>query len=471
MAGSGGTARRTLGFADLFFYAASVALSIRWISVAAAAGPASLPLWGLAVLVFAGPLIVATAELTSRFAGEGGVYAWTSEAFGPFWGFLCGWLYWVSNLPFFSGVLVFMLNLLALALGPVGKPLLDQPWLFTAVAVAISILVGAFHYVGLGAGKWLSNVGGLSNFALVALLMLTAVGVASRQGSATDFVHASYRPPLDAGGAILWATMVFGVGGPEALAFLRNEVRGAMRTILAVLATVALIQIVFYLVGTSSLLVILSPAAATRLSGLPDALIAGLRTIGLGQIAPMVLLGAFLCSLGSYSAWFGVGARLPFAAGIDAYLPAAFGRRDPRSGAPVVSIAAQTIIVAVIVVTSQAGDTLQGAYDFLVSMTVLSYTLPFLFLFAVFLAVQRRKAPDGAWRTPGGRTAALGVGVVGLAATGVAVACTLVPSPDARNQLAGALKLAFASAVLVFSGVGFYVTARWRAGARAGAIP
>jgi amino acid transporter len=458
---------RTLGFADLFFYAASVALSIRWISVAAAAGPASLPIWALAVLVFSGPLIVATAELTGRFPGEGGVYTWTGEVFGPFWGFLCGWLYWMSNLPFFSGVLVFMLNLLAVALGPIGKPLLEQPWLFTGVAVALSVLVGAFHYLGLGTGKWLSNIGGVSNFALVALLAVTALGVGLKQGSATDFVHASYAPPLDANGAILWATMVFGVGGTEALAFLRNDVRGGMRTILGVLACVALVQIAFYLAGTGSLLVILSPQTATRLSGLPDALILGLKTLGLGPIAPLVLIGGFLCSLGSYSAWFGVGARLPFAAGIDAYLPAAFGRRDPRSGAPVVSIAVQTVIVAVIVVISQAGDTLKGAYDFLVSMSVLSYTLPFLFLFAVFLMAQRRAAPADAWRMPGGRGAALAVGAVGLAATGVAVACTLVPSPDARDQMGEMLKLVFASAVLILSGVAFYAAARWRAVVRA----
>ena len=464
---SGAAPTRTLGFADLFFYAASVALSIRWISVAAAAGPASLPIWGLAVLVFSAPLIVATAELTGRFPGEGGVYTWTGQTFGPFWGFLCGWLYWVSNLPFFSGVLVFMLNLLALALGPVGKPLLDQPWLFTTVAVAISIAVGALHYFGLGTGKWLSNIGGASNFVLLALLAVTAIGVGLKQGSATDFVHASYRPPLDANGAILWATMVFGVAGSEALAFMRNDVRGGMRTILAVLATVAVVQIAFYLAGTGSILVILSPQAATRLSGLPDALILGLRTLGLGAVAPLVLLSAFLCSLGSYSAWFGVGARLPFAAGIDAYLPAAFGRRDPRSGAPVVSIAVQTVIVAVIVVISQAGETLKGAYDFLVAMTVLSYTLPFLFLFAVFLAVQFRPAPADAWAPPGGRPVALIVGVVGMAATVIAVACTLVPSPDAKDQLAEMLKLVFASAVLILSGVFFYSAARWRQTTRA----
>jgi amino acid transporter len=121
----------------------------------------------------------------------------------------------------------------------------------------------------------------------------------------------------------------------------------------------------------------------------------------------------------------------------------------------------------VIVVISQAGDTLKGAYDFLVSMSVLSYTLPFLFLFAVFLVAQRRHAPAGEWRMPGGRGAALTVGAVGLAATGVAVACTLVPSPDARDQTGEMLKLVFASAVLILSGVGFYAVARWRAVVRA----
>jgi amino acid transporter len=288
-----------------------------------------------------------------------------------------------------------------------------------------------------------------------------------RQGSATDFAHASYRPPLDANGAILWATMVFGVGGTEALAFLRNDVRGGMRTILAVLALIAVVQVAFYLAGTGSLLVILTPQAATRLSGLPDALILGLKTLGLGSVAPLVLFAAFLCSLGSYSAWFGVGARLPFAAGIDAYLPAAFGRRDPRTGAPVVAIAVQTAIVAVIVVISQAGETLKGAYDFLVAMTVLSYTLPFLFLFAVFLTVQRKPAAGDAWRTPGGRGGALAVGAVGLTATVVAVLCTLVPSPDAKDQLGEMVKLVFASGVLICSGVAFYAAARWRAGVRA----
>jgi len=455
---------RTLGFGDLFLYAASVALSIRWISVAAAAGPASLPLWGLAVLLFGAPLVLATAELTGRFAGEGGIYAWTGGAFGPFWGFLCGWIYWTSNLPFFAGLLVFMLSLLAPALGPASRELAGNPTLFTAAALGLAVLVGAAHYVGLGAGKWLSNVGGASNFILVGLLAMTAIGVGLRHGSATDFSHADYRPPLDLAGATLWGTMVFGVGGPEALALIRNEVRGGMRTILGVLATVAVFQIVFYVVGTGSILVILTQQGATRLSGLPDAIILGLKTLGLGSLAPAVLIGGFLCALGSYSAWFGVAARLPFAAGVDAVLPKAFGRRDPRTGAPHAAIAVQTAVVVAILLISQAGETLRAAYDFLVAMTVLSYTLPFLFLFAVYVAMQWRVVAPEIWRTPGGPRVATAIGVVGLAATLTAVGGTLVPSPDAKDPAGEVVKLVVASAVLVLSGVAFYVAARRRRG-------
>ena len=58
------------------------------------------------------------------------------------------------------------------------------------------------------------------------------------------------------------------------------------------------------------------------------------------------------------------------------------------------------------------------------------------------------------------------VGAVGMAATVVAVLCTLVPSPDAKNQALEAAKLVFASAVLILSGVAAYVLAKRRVTAR-----
>ena len=83
---------RKLKFWDLALYGVAMTLSIRWIATAAAAGPAALPLWGLAMVGFMAPLAVATAELTTRFSGDGGIYAWTGQTLGHFAGFLCAWL-------------------------------------------------------------------------------------------------------------------------------------------------------------------------------------------------------------------------------------------------------------------------------------------------------------------------------------------------------------------------------------------
>jgi len=454
---------RSLRFWDLALYAVAMNLAIRWIAPAAAAGPASMPLWGLAMFGFMGPLVIASAELTGRFPGEGGIYAWTGQTLGPFIGFLCGWLYWTCNLPFFSGLIYFIVNVLGVAAGPRVQAALADPVIFLAVSLFLASAVAALHLMGLGVGKWLSSLGAAASLGVLAILIAAAVVLASRHGPATNFVKASYAPPLDANGAALWATMVFAFGGPEALAFLRNDVKGGLPQILRVLTLVGLTLAVAYIMGTGAMLTIMKPEEASRLSGLPDAVSLSLTRLGLGVLAPAALLLLALAMLGSYSSWFGVAARLPFVVGVDRYLPSAFGRRDPKTGAPVMAIIAQTVILLALVVLGQAGASVKAAYDFLVSMSVLTYTLPFVFLFVVYLIVQTRPAPAGAWTTPGGAPVGRLIGVVGLIVTSSAIACTLVPSPDAGDQLGAVVKLLVASAVLIAMGVGVYTVASRRA--------
>ena len=202
--------------------------------------------------------------------------------------------------------------------------------------------------------------------------------------------------------------MVFGVGGMRGAGFLRNDVRGGMRTDPRRAGERGAGADGFLRVGHRQ------PAGDPYAAGGDAALgPAGRADPGAWRRLGSAASRRSCWRRRSCARWAptapgsGSAARLPFAAGIDAFLPRSFGRRDPRTGAPVVSIAVQTAVVAVIVVISQAGDTLKGAYDFLVAMSVLSYTLPFLFLFVVFLVVQRRAPPDGAWRTPGGRGVAV----------------------------------------------------------------
>jgi amino acid transporter len=269
-------------------------------------------------------------------------------------------------------------------------------------------------------------------------------------------------PPLDANGAILWSTMVFAFGGAEGVATLRNETTGGMRTIVRALPLVAVLLAVAYIAGSAAMLAILPASEATRLDGIPAAIVAGLAALGLGALTTPTLLLLAVATLGSLSAWFGVAARIPFAVGIDHGLPRSLARRHPRTGAPISAIYLQLAVVVALLLLSQAGETLQSAYDFLVSMSVLSYTLPFLFLFAAYWRAQSTPAPEGAFLSPGGAGGRRAIAAIGFVTALSAILCSLAPSPDAVNQLSAALKLFGASAALIGAGVAVYMATRGR---------
>ena len=346
------------------------------------------------------------------------------------------------------------------AAGPGAVNLVKDPVVFATFAAVLAAMIGGLQLLGLGTGKWLVNFGAMATCALLAIVIATAGALALAHGPAADFARAPY--------AALWATMMFAFGGPEALAFLRGDVKGGTRQILRVLAAVGVMQTAAFMAGTVAMLTILRPDEASRLSGVPDALRLSLSRLGLGGLAPATLILLALGFLGSYSAWFGVAARLPFAIGVDRYLPAAFGHRSLRTGAPTTAILVQTVAVIVLVALSQAGASVRAAYDFLVSMGVLSYTIPFVFLFVVYLIVQGRPAPADAWTAPGGAGVARPIGAVGLVVTLSAIACTLVPSPDATDKLAAVVKLVGASGVLILAGAAIYGFASLRRRRRTG---
>src|SRR3982074_826592 len=90
-----------MGFRDLLLFYVVTGISLRWIATAAAAGPSSIVIWIGAWLAFYTPLALSVIELSSRYPQEGGLYIWSKRAFGDFAGFLCAWIYWTSNLPYF----------------------------------------------------------------------------------------------------------------------------------------------------------------------------------------------------------------------------------------------------------------------------------------------------------------------------------------------------------------------------------
>src|ERR1700722_1776132 len=309
-----------LKFLDTTLYAIVATIGIRWLPVAAAVGPAALPLWVLAFFTFYIPLAVATAELTSRFHGGGSLYGWVGGTFGPLAGFVCGWFYWVGLLPYFAGIIYFLSGLVLSAVGANTH----NAMLYLSVSLAIACMATGVQFFGLRFGKWLTNLGGTGSWAIFFLVIAAAALLVGRGASATHFLGSSWIPPFGFDTAILWGTIVFALSGSESVAFLRNDIEGGIRTVVRVLVALGIAMILIYMAGTAAMLVILPKADLTRLSGLPDALHAAFSRAGFPALAGLAI-GLFAISqLGGLTAWFGIAVRLPVEAGIDSFLPPLF---------------------------------------------------------------------------------------------------------------------------------------------------
>jgi amino acid transporter len=188
----------------------------------------------------------------------------------------------------------------------------------------------------------------------------------------------------------------------------------------------------FYVAGTLAILAVLPAGQVNILSGLTQAGAAAAGRLGVPWVAMGLAVLITFGITGQLGAWVSGSARVPFVIGLDRYLPPAFARLHPRWKTPHVAILTQGIACTVFLLGMQLGESLSTGYQILVDMTVITYFIPFLYLF-------------GAAMKHGLRSSAL----AGLAVTLAAIAFSLVPPGAGEPALVFEAKVAGGCALLI----------------------
>lgn len=455
--------RKALGFRDLLLFYVVTSFSLRWIATAAAAGPSALLIWLIAAAGLYVPLVFSVLELSSRYPQEGGLYVWSKQAFGPFAAFITGWTYWGSNLPYFPGLLYFAAANALFVGGPSWQALSTNSTYFIIVSVVGLTVAVMMNVVGLNVGKWLNNIGAIAGW--IPALLLIGLGVVSwhRFGAATSITPSSLVPSTSLKDVIFWSTIAFAFGGIESGSTMGEEIKDARRTVpRAVLAAGAAITIL-YIVGTLSVLVAIPKEQVSGLQGIMQAVEAMAGRAGAVRVVPLIAALVVINVVGAVGGWFAATARLPFVAGIDRFLPEAFGRLHPRWRTPYVALLVQAAIAGLFVFLGQAGTSVRGAYEALVSMAIIAYFIPFLFLFAAMIRLQREPAGLEVMRVPGGRSVAVALAALGFLTTAVSIVLACVPAHEEPNKTLAVVKVVGSSLVLVGIGAAVYFAGRRRA--------
>jgi glutamate:GABA antiporter len=456
------TPKRVMGFRDLLLFYVVTGVSLRWIATAAAAGPSSIVIWLGAWLFFYTPLALSVIELSSRYPNEGGVYVWSKRAFGDFSGFMAAWTYWTSNLPYFPAVLYFAASNV-LYMRPGEWSYLSSNATFYIIFALLTLSAATLlNIVGLDVGKWLHNIGALAMW--IPALIVIGMGLLAwhRFGSATTFSVHTMKPSLRLNDIIFWSVLTFAFSGCDTASLMGGEIKNPRRTVPFALFVAGLTVAFCYIIGTVGVLLALPSSEVSSLQGLVQAVAKTSDRVGLPWVLPIAAFLIALSNIGASGAYLAAIARLPFVAGIDRYLPSAFGSLHARWGTPWVAILTQSIIGAVFIFLGQAGTSVKGAYDVLVSMGVITYFIPYLYLFASMFKLQSEPAGEEVIRVPGGKPVAYTVAVVGFIITLLTILLSILPPADEPNKPLAVLKIVGGCGGLVLVGIALYWSGRRR---------
>ena len=445
------TLPREMGLRDVVLFNVTAIVGLRWLTTAGRIGALSLALWALAMLIFFIPSALAVRELTDIDPAEGGLYRWVSRAFGPRHGFVAGRGYRVNNLVYYPSLLLTSAAIAAYAGGPGMVHLADHKGFIAVFSLGVLWIALGMNLVGLRVGKWVQNLGAYGTWLPAAIFVALAAWSFLAHGSATSFEPRAFRPAhFDFSLLSLFATMTFAFAGLELAPTLGGEIHDPVATLRRGILWSGIAIVAIYVLGTLAVLVALPADTVSLTNGVPQAAAAIVARLGVGwlAVAPAVVAALLTVgNLGGVGAWIAGTARIPFVAGVDRVLPAAFGAVHPRWKTPHVALLVQGGVATIFVVAGLIGSTVGDAYLALVDTTIVLFFVPYLYVFAAYLKLRRRR----------GVTSLL-AGAVGFAAVVLSIALSFVPASDIQNKVAFEAKVI--GGVVGFMAIGLWLARR-----------
>jgi basic amino acid/polyamine antiporter, APA family len=308
--------------------------------MAATLGAMAFVAYLLCALVM-GLIVLCMAEAGSRVSLTGGLYAYVEVAFGPFVGFIAGFLLWmVLTFAMAAVATVLMANLGALV------PAVASRAASAVVLVGIYAVFATINVLGVERGARVNTA--ITVVKMLPLLVLLAGGLFAIDPDNLAVV----QPPALSTLARSSILLIFAFAGIEAALVPSGEVinpaRTVPRAILIAMVVITLLYAGLQFVSQG----VLGPALATSKTALADA--AGVALGGWART--LLLVGAVISMLGHAGGMILATPRMLFAFARDGFLPSAVARLHPVYRSPVVAILMQCTIVLVLAITSTFGQ-------------------------------------------------------------------------------------------------------------------
>ena len=272
------------------------------------------------------------AELATAYPQEGGDYVYLSRAYGPWAGFLFGWIQLAVVRPGDIAVMAF-------AFATYARAIHDPFHAMSAThsqeifAVAAVLIMTILNVLGVRQGKWAQNL--LTTIKAAGLLAIVGVAIATPAATPSAVAVEPLPPSL----ALIFVLFVF--GGWNEMAYVAAEVKDSNRNIVRALVLGTGAVTVLYLLVNGAFLGTLGFAGMAHSKAVATDTVARLFPSAGGQMISALIS---LSALGAVNGLIFTGARISYAVGADHRAFRALGRWHPRTGTPVAALLVQAVI-------------------------------------------------------------------------------------------------------------------------------
>jgi amino acid transporter len=381
-------------------------------ALAAGAGSASIAAL-LGMLVLVSLIVLCMAEVASRYDVTGGPVVYVGSAFGPFAGFVAGWLMYVSRLATFGAIAVTMLDYG----GGLWAPLQETGARVAVITVFVAVIT-AINVRGVVRGALTSNV--LLALKLIPLVLLALAGAGLAFGDALPLPEPAGINEL--GAAFLIAFYAF--MGFEQSTVVAGESRNPRRDVpIGLLGGIAVVGVLYSLLVLACMHTVPDLGAARR--PLADAAAALVGAPG----ATLVAVTAVLSCAGTLSVWMIAAPRVLYALSAQGELPRALSLVHAVRSTPYIAILTSAVLVWLL--------TVSGTFAYLATFSALTRLLVYAGSCAA-LPVLRKRGGEAPVSIPFGQILAA---IAVLLSLGVLATTSLVALRDVAIALALGLAL------------------------------
>lgn len=370
--------------------------SVRSVPMIAATGWQQIFYMLVAGLLFALPIALLSAELSTLWENDGGPQAWVSDALGEKWGFLTAWLLWLQM--FFGMVMVSMT--FSVMLGDMlGIDALEHNnvlicFVIIGVWWLITLLNVKFDMV-----RVVGNYGTIIGV-YIPFVILVVLGVAyfikngiSPQGYLADFSASKLLPNFgDIGTLPVFVGIVFLFAGVEMSSVHVKQIENPKKNYPIAVISAVLILIVLNL-GAALGMANAMPAGQVELSNVMSAITIYLKDFGWPSIiynimAGFVLVGVFT----ALSAWVLGPSKSMLHVAKQGALPKFFQKQD-KKGDPINLVLVQAVMVSLIACLFLLPIDVNSIFLVITVTTTLLYCLVYVMI--ILSAMRLRKTmPD-----------------------------------------------------------------------------